>query len=107
MENIERFAIIAAFYICAVFVFIALWHLRKLLANILKEQVFTRENVRHIRFVQWCCGIVGLVCAPAAACYYPLIFLVIIMGFLCLVVSVLTRVMAAAVSIREENDLTV
>ena len=78
-----------------------------LLRNILKEQVFLRENVRRIRIVQWCCGIVGLICIPAACCYYPLIFLVVIMGFLSLVVSVVTSVMEAAVAIREENDLTI
>jgi hypothetical protein len=33
--------------------------------------------------------------------------MVVIMAFLCLVVSVVAQVMAAAVAIREENDLTV
>ena len=37
----------------------------------------------------------------------PLIFLAVIMGFLCLMVSVVAGVMDAAVSIREENDLTI
>ena len=33
--------------------------------------------------------------------------LVVIMGFLCLAVSVVSQVMGAAVAIREENDLTI
>jgi hypothetical protein len=37
----------------------------------------------------------------------PLIFMLIVMAFLCLVVSVVASVMDAAVTIREENDLTV
>ena len=72
-----------------------------------RGDVFTRENVRRIRAVRWCCGGVGLICVPAAFCYYPLVFMVIIMGFLFLVVSVVCQVMDAAVTIREENDLTI
>ena len=37
----------------------------------------------------------------------PLLFMVIIMGFLALVVSVVANVIAAAVEIREENDMTI
>lgn len=107
LEQIERTAITAAFYACAVVVGLALWSMDCLLRNILGGRVFVRENVRRIRAVQWCCGAVGLICIPAAVCYYPLIFMVIIMSFLCLVVSVVTHVMDAAVSIREENDLTI
>lgn len=103
----ERLAITAAFYVCAVIVFIALWQMDCLLRAILKKLVFLRENVRRIRIVQWCCAGVSLVCLPAAFVYYPLIFLVVIMGFLCLVISVACRVMDTAVSIREENDLTI
>ena len=79
----------------------------KLLRNILKEQVFVRENVTCIRFVRWCCGAISLICFPAACFYMPLFFMVIIMGFLCLVITVVVRVMNAAVLIREENDLTI
>ena len=39
--------------------------------------------------------------------YPPLVFLAVIMAFLALVVSVVGNVLSAAVSIREENDLTI
>ena len=107
LSSLEYWAIMIAFYICAVITAVALWKLEQLLRNILAGQVFVRKNVRHIRTVQWCCGLVSLVCLPAACCYLPLIFMVIIMAFLCLVVSVVAQIMAAAVEIREENDLTI
>ena len=107
LTDLERTALTVAFYCCAVVVGIALWNMEKLLLSIHREEVFTRENVDRIRAVRWCCGGVGLICAPAAFCYYPLVFMVIIMGFLFLVVSVVCQVMDAAVSIREENDLTI
>lgn len=107
LTEVERVAIIAAFYCCAVVVAVALWNMEKMLVSIGNGDVFTLENVRRLRAVQWCCGGTGLICVPAAFCYYPLVFMVIIMGFLFLVISVVSQVMDAAVSIREENDLTI
>ena len=103
----ERIALTVAFYCCAVVVAVALWNMDALLRSIRTDQVFTRDNVRRIRAVQWCCGITALICLPATFCYYPLVFMTIVMGFLCLVVSVVSHVMDAAVLIREENDLTI
>ena len=104
---LERTAITAAFYCCAVVIAIALWNLDGLLRSIQKALVFTGENVRRISSVSLCCGITALICAVAALAYYPLVFMAVVMGFLCLVVSVVRQVMAAAVTIREENDLTI
>lgn len=107
LTKAERISIAVAFYCCAGVVFFALWNLDCLLRNILRGLVFVRQNVRKIRCVQWCCAGVSLICLPAAFIYMPLFFMVVIMGFLCLVVSVVTQVMDAAVAIREENDLTI
>ena len=104
---LERTAITAAFYCCAVVVSLALWNLDGLLRNIRNGLVFTWENVRRIGTVSLCCGITALICAVATLAYYPLVFMAAVMGFLCLVVSVVRQVMAAAVTIREENDLTI
>ena len=103
----EYYAIMVAFYICAVITGAALWKMERLLQNILHDEVFVRQNIGYIRWIQWCCGLVSLVCIPAAFFYLPLIFMVIIMAFLCLVISVVIKTMEAAVAIREENDLTI
>ena len=103
----EKIVVLVCFYLCAVAIGLALWSVDRLLTDILAEQVFTRKNVRRIRIITVCCGIVGLICIPATIAYMPLIFLAVIMGFLCLMVSVVAGVMDAAVSIREENDLTI
>lgn len=107
LTQAEYTAIAVAFYCCAVVIAIALWNMDKLLRNILKEEVFTRENVSCIRRVRWCCAGISLITLPAAFIYLPLFFLVIIMAFLSLVICVVVRVMDAAVIIREENDLTI
>ena len=103
----ERIAITAGFYGCSVAVILALRNMDQLLRNILKAQLFTPENVSHIRIVRWCCLEVSLVCLAASFGFPSLIFLSVIMAFLCLVVTVVGQLMKAAVEIREENDLTI
>ena len=103
----ERTAILAGFCCSVVAVVLALWNMDRLLCNILKAQLFTTDNVRHIRIVRWCCLAVSIICLCAAFGFPSLFFLAIIMAFLCLVVTVVGQVMKAAVEIREENDLTV
>ena len=100
-------AILVGFYLCTPAVMYALWCIEKLLRNILKSDVFVEANVRCIRRLRWCCAWVSLVCLVAGILYPPLLFLAVIMAFLALVVSVVKNVMAAAVELREENDLTV
>ena len=107
LTGTEYLAILIAFYICAVITGVALWKMEQLLRNILQEDVFIRKNVRHIRCIQWCCALVSLVCLPASFFYLPLVFMVVIMAFLSLVISVVVKTMEAAVTIREENDLTI
>ena len=103
----QRATVMAGFYICAVIIGFALWTMDALLRSILQGRIFVRENVRSIRRVCWCCGLVALISAVTCFAYLPLIFLAVIMGFLCLTVSVICVVMDAAVTIREENDLTI
>ena len=100
-------AILIGFYCCVPAVLYALSCMERLVRNILKEDVFVTQNVRFLRRIRWCCAAVSGICLPAAFFYPPLIFMTVIMAFLALAVSVVKNVMAAAVEIREENDLTV
>ncbi len=100
-------ALITGFYLCVPIVLYALWCIDRLVMNVLKREVFVIQNVRYIRRLRWCCAGVSLICIPVAFFYMPLVFMVVIMAFLALVISLVKNVMAAAVEIREENDLTV
>ena len=102
-----RNALLIGYYCCLPVLLYASGCIEKLLGRILRRQVFVSENVGAIRRVRWCCAGVSLICLPASWFYPPLFFLVLIMAFLTLMVSVVASVMAAAVEIREENDLTV
>ncbi len=107
LDENQNLAILIAFYFCVPVALYALMNLERLLGNITKGQVFIRYNVTLIRRVCWCCLVVSLVCVPAALFYAPLIFFSIVMLFLCPVVGVVRSVFDAAVTIREENDLTI
>ena len=107
LANSERYALLGAFYLSAVAVEIAMYHMDRLLCNILRADLFTGRNVRHIRFVRWCCLAVSIICLCASFGFPSLLFLSCIMAFLCLVVTVVGQVMKAAVELREENDLTI
>ena len=107
LHSSSRMAIVIGFYCCVPLVLYALYAMEKLLKNILSEEVFIHGNIRFLRRIRWCCAFVALICLAAGLRYPPLLFLAVIMGFLSLVVSVVKNVMAAAVELREENDLTV
>jgi len=100
-------AVTVGFYSCVPVVLYALWCMDRLVGNILKMKVFVQDNVRYIRRVRWCCAGVSALCVVPACFYQPLILMVVIMAFLALVVSLVKNIMAAAVELREENDLTV
>ena len=104
---VDFVVLMVCFYACVGVIFTALWNMEKLMGNILKQEVFTGENVRRIRNVQWCCGIVAAITFVAAVFAWLMVVIVAIMGFLCLVVGVVASVMDAAVALREENDLTI
>ena len=103
----SNLALLIAFYLCVPVALFALYNLEKLLGNISAGQVFLRSNVLLIRRVCRCCLLVSAICLPPAFWYPPLIFFCIVMGFLCPVVNVVRCVFDAAVTIREENDLTI
>ena len=100
-------ALLIAFYLCVPIALYALYNLEKLRRNIRAGEVFIRDNVHMIRRVCGCCLLVSCICLPAACYYAPLIFLCVIMAFLCPVVNVVRYAFDAAVTIREENDLTI
>jgi len=103
----EKNAIMAGYYCSLPMILLALWKVLGLLKNIRSELVFVMENVKALTVIRSCCLGIFLVCLVAGCFFFPLLLVVAIMGFLGLMMQVLKQVMAQAVAIREENDLTV
>ena len=96
-----------AFYLCVPFAGAALFCLISLMWELLRGRVFTRKNVRFLGAVTWCCLGVALVTGGFGWRYVPLFIITLAMGVVGVLVKVVENVMAAAVSLREENDLTI
>ncbi len=96
-----------AFYCCVPAAFLAIYHIIRLMLNIQKGQVFELRNVTHLRFLSWCCAYVAVVTFVAGIFYLPLFIISFAAVFVCLCIRVLRLVLAEAVEIKNENELTI
>lgn len=99
--------LLAGLWGSAIPAFISLLCLNRLLSNIRQDMVFIDENVRLIRIVSWCCFIVSAVYFVFCFYYAMGVILAILMGFIGLILRVVKNVIAQAIEIKDENDLTV
>jgi hypothetical protein len=98
---------LVTFYVCAVFAYIALFYLNKIIKNIKSEVIFVMDNVKYMRILSWCCFFVSI--ATLIYGWFMYYFLVIsaAAAFFGLILRVLKNVFEEAVKIREENDFTI
>lgn len=104
--NLVR-TILITFYACCPIAVAAIACLLRLLINIRKDRVFIPPNVSLLRMLSWCCLSVTLVTLTGGVVYLPLILVAGAALFLGLILRVVKNVMAAAVEIKTENELTV
>ena len=95
------------FYPCAVFGYITLHSLIKLLFNIKKEEIFINQNVKYLRHISWCCFIVALITLIGGIFYIPFSFIAIAAAFIGLMLRIVKNVMQNAVELKTENELTI
>ncbi len=105
--QLSKWIVAGAYYLCLPGIFTALWNIDRMLCSFLQKEVFTAKNVERIRRIRWCCAAVGVICLPVGHWFTPLYFLAVMMFFLAFILSVVKNVMAAALELREENDLTI
>jgi len=101
-------AIYICVYACFVPVFIALFSLGLLLRNIRKDIVFSRDNVKYLRTISWCCfaiAIITICCWPFIS--FVLIFVAAAAAIFGLFMRVVKNVIDAACEIKDENDFTI
>ena len=103
----EKIAILAGYYCCLPVLVLSLGKVWQLLKNIEGNSVFTDVNIRLLAGIRnGCVGVFGI-CLVAGCFFLPLLLVAAVLGFLGLMIQVLKQVMAQAVALREENDLTV
>ncbi len=97
----------ACFYPSAVFAYVTLYNLIKLLFNIKRDEIFTEFNTKALRRISWCCFAVAIITLAGGIFYVPFLFVAIAAGFMGLMLRIIKNVMQNAVALREENDLTI
>ncbi|MBQ8204131.1 MAG: DUF2975 domain-containing protein [Clostridia bacterium] len=96
-----------SFYPCAVFAYVTLYSLLRLLFNIRKQEIFITQNARYLRRISWCCFAVALITLIGGIFYIPYCFIAIAAAFIGLMLRVVKNVMQNAVEIKTENELTI
>ncbi len=97
----------ACFYPCALFAYITLYSLLKLLFNIKNDEIFIHSNVKYLRRISWCCFAVSIITLIGGVFYVPFLFVATAAAFVGLMLRVVKNVMQNAVEINEENELTI
>lgn len=106
-NSLATLAAVVAFYSCCPAAWIALFGITKILKNILKDEVFTAQTVKILRTLSWCCAYVALVSFITFFFYKLFIVFSLGAGLMMLILRVLKNVMAKAVEIKDENELTI
>ena len=95
------------FYPCAVFAYVTLYSLLKLLFNIKHQNIFIPNNVTYLRVISWCCFAVALITLIGGFFYLPFFVVAVAAAFVGLMLRVVKNVMHRAVEIKAENELTI
>ncbi len=94
-------------YSGSVFAWICLYRLWRLLSAVRKGELFTAENVNHMRVVSWCCFAASIICILSAVYYLPFAFVAVAAGFVGLIVRIVKNAFQQAIGMKDELDLTV
>ena len=93
--------------ICDIFGIVAANKLRDLIANIGKSEVFIEKNSQNLRVISWCCIFVGVTFSVFGLWRISFFLGAFFDLFMGIIMRVLKNVFEKAVSIKNENDLTV
>jgi len=101
-------ALLITIYICLIPAILLLLTLDRLLVNIKKDEVFTKQNVKYLRVISWACFVVALILFISGIfVYLPSFIVSVAAGFFGLIIRVVKNVIEAAVDLKNENDFTI
>lgn len=81
--------------------------LYKILFNINNKKVFFKDNVKYLNILSWLCIYVGVVSAVATSRYIAFLFVSISAFFIGLIIRIVRNIIQEAISLKEENELTI
>jgi len=99
--------LLALFYCFCVPALVALVGTYKILANIRRDVVFDARNVTLLRLISWAALAGGAVCLAGTPVSLAFLAVGLVCAFAGLIVRVVKNLIAAAVDLKTENDLTI
>ncbi len=105
----NRWVTLAFIEICGVFCWVILLMLQKLLATIIRTSPFVSENVRHLKIISYMCAATAFVLI--AKSFVDFSILTPVVAIIALLASLFCQTLAAvfdkAITLKDENDLTI
>lgn len=86
---------------------VLLFCLYRLLRYIELGQVFITANVECLRRISWSCFAGAIICFASIPYYFPWIFVAVAAAFMGLIVRVIKNIIAQAVELKNESELTI
>lgn len=106
-QGVVTVPLLITFYSCAVFGFVILFTLDRLVKNIAEEKVFTAVNVRLLRILSYCCFIISFITLLFARLRLLSFIVAFAAAFFGLILRVLKNCFEQALRLKEENDYTI
>jgi hypothetical protein len=105
----NRWVTLAFIEICGVFCWVILLMLQKLLATIIRTSPFVSDNVRHLKMISYMCAATAFVLVVKS--FLDFSILTPVVAILALLASLFCQTLAAvfdkAITLKDENDLTI
>lgn len=98
---------ITTIYACALPIGVLLYRLMKLVNNIGGEEIFTSDNISHLRVISWMCFGVAVVCFLSMGYYLLFGVLGCCMALMGLLIRVIKNAFDRAKQLKDENDYTI
>lgn len=99
--------LLLTFYSCALFGFIILFALDRLITNISRGNIFVNGNIKLLRTISYCCFAIAVITLLFARLRLLAFIVTFAAAFIGLIIRVIKNCFTEAVRLREENDFTV
>ena len=106
-QNAGRTLFLVTLYVGSVPAAALLSFLYALLHQISSSRVFISANVNYLRYISWCCFAGAIICLASGFYYIPWFVPGIAAAFIGLIIRVVKNVIAEAVALQDESDLTI
>jgi len=106
-HSMGRILFLTTIYVGCVPAAALLVFLYTLLRRISAGSVFVKENTACLRYISWCCFAGAVICLVSTLYYFLWFAIGVVAAFMGLIVRVIKNVVAKAISLQDDVDLTI